>query len=199
MGRTYQPLAVALDAVAVEVLDGDVLRLEPRAESAVDESLVDGAEPALAEEVGGGEVLGGGLELVQREGVQLGGLQLPRQVLQRQRPQVRRAQPPQRRLPAGAPARRRPLRRRRGLLLLLAAAGPEAPQQALPQPHDDEQIETARVDLVSYVLVASPHGPRSTTLAGEESLGAREGVGRWRSGEVEDTEARRGGRVYKGE
>jgi len=187
---------VSLRPVGVEVLDGDVLRLEPRAEASVDEALVDGAEPALAEEVGGGEVLGGGLELVQREGVQLGGLQLPRQVLQRQRPQVRRAQPPQRRLPAAAPARRR-----RGLmpLLLLAAAGPEAPQQALPQPHDDEQIETARVDLVSYVLVASPHGPRSTTLTGEESLGAREGVGRWRSGEVEDTEARRGGRVYKGE
>jgi len=158
---------VALDAVAVEVLDGDVLRLEPRAEPPVDEALVDGAEPALAEEVGGGEVLGGGLELVQREGVQLRGLQLPRQVLQRQRPQVRRAQPPQRRLPAGAPARRR-----RGLLLLLllAAAGPEAPQQALPQPHDDQIETTARVDLV---LVASLNGPRSTTLAGALAASVR--------------------------
>jgi len=68
---------VPLDAVAleVEVLDGDVLGLEEaRAEVGVDEALVDRAEAALAEEVGGGEVLGGGLELVQREGVQPGGL-----------------------------------------------------------------------------------------------------------------------------
>jgi hypothetical protein len=183
---TYQPLAVPLDAVAleVEVLDGNVLRLEPRAEATVDEALVDGAEPALAEEVGGGEVLGGRLELVQREGVQPGGLQLPRQVLQRQRPQVRRAQPPQLRLPAAAGALARLL-----LLLLLRrllAAAPEAPQQALPQPH----AAGRSIHLVASCSAPSPAGARGSgdwlvVAVRNRGLGLweRERGSRWRSGE----------------
>lgn len=125
--RTYQPLAVSLDAVAVEVevLDGHLLRGEARAEGAADGALVDGAEAALAEEVGGGEVLGDGLELVQGEGVQAGGGQRPRQVLQRQRPQVHHRAPPPR-------PRRRP---RLMLRLLVSSARAEARQEALPEPH----------------------------------------------------------------
>ena len=118
--QTHQPLAVALDAVAVEVLDGDVLRLEGAgAELAVDEALVHRPEPALAEEVAGGEVLGRRLELVQGEGVQVRLRQRPRQVLQRQRPEVHRPPPPQRRplpcfllrlLPSPPKARKQPPR-----------------------------------------------------------------------------------------
>ena len=59
-----EPLAVALDAVAVEVevLDGDGLRAEPRLDLLVDVALVDGAEAAAAEQVAVGEAGGGGLE-----------------------------------------------------------------------------------------------------------------------------------------
>jgi len=107
---TYQPLAVALRPVGVEVLDGDVLRLDlPGPEPPVEEALVDGAEPALADEVAAGESPRGGAQLRLREGVQARGRQRPRQVVQRQRPQPRRRaqHPPHRLLLVPAPGRRR--------------------------------------------------------------------------------------------
>jgi hypothetical protein len=124
-----QPLAVPLRPVGVEVLHGHVLRRElPGAEPLVEEALVDGAEPALADEVAAGEVARRGPELRQGEGVQARGGQRPRQVVRRQRPQPRRRapHPPHRLLP-----RRRHVVPAPGLLRLRAH---EAAEQ---HPHGD--------------------------------------------------------------
>ena len=66
-----EPLAVALEAGGVELLDGDGLGGEARAHAGVDEALVDGAEAALAEEEAAGEVVRDAAELAEAERVQL--------------------------------------------------------------------------------------------------------------------------------
>lgn len=65
--RTYQPLAVALSAIQVQELDGDRLSLEAGAELVVDESFIDGSEPAFSDEITGGESLCHQLNLSQSE------------------------------------------------------------------------------------------------------------------------------------
>jgi hypothetical protein len=132
---------VSLSALEVEQLDGDGLRSQPRLEVVVDVSLVNGAESALADEVGHGEVPGDGLQVGDGENVQVGPRQRQRQVLRRHHPaQLREGHPA-----LQPPPRRR--RRRRHLLLLLAllllpafpggggggvGGGGEAPEQSGP-------------------------------------------------------------------
>lgn len=81
---TYQPFLVALRAVEVQQLDGNRLGLQPGLQLLIDEALVDGAEPALAEEVAHGEPLRGGLELREGEHVEVRPNERYREVLGRQ-------------------------------------------------------------------------------------------------------------------
>jgi hypothetical protein len=108
---------VSLSALEVEQLDGDGLRAQARPDLVVDVPLVDGAEAALADEVGHGEVPGDGAQVGDGEGVQVGPRQRQRQVRRRSHPaQLGEGHPALQRprlLPAAAP------RRRRHLLLLL--------------------------------------------------------------------------------
>ena len=62
--HTDQPFPVALVAEGVELLDGD--------DGAMDEALVDDAEAALADDLFGAEVGGGGPELVVGELLEVG-------------------------------------------------------------------------------------------------------------------------------
>ena len=66
-----EPLAVALEARGVELLDGDGLGVEARAHAGVHEALVHGAEAALAQQEAAGEVVRHAAELAEAERVQL--------------------------------------------------------------------------------------------------------------------------------
>jgi hypothetical protein len=114
---------VSLAALEVEQLDGDGLRGEPPLGLVVDVAPVDGAEAALADEVGHGEVAGDGAQLGDGEDVEVGADERERQVLGRHHPaeaQLRERHPAlQRPRPATAAAPRRYLLLLLALLLLL--------------------------------------------------------------------------------
>jgi hypothetical protein len=64
---TDQPLPVPLEALRVELLDGDLRGREPLAHRVVDKPSVDDAEAALADDLPGVEVAGGQPEVLVRE------------------------------------------------------------------------------------------------------------------------------------
>jgi hypothetical protein len=135
-----------------EVFDGDVLRLDlPRPEPVVEEALVHGPEPALADEVAAREPARRRLELRQRERVQPRRRQRPRQVVQRQRakPRRRAAHAPHRllRLPLGPAVAAASLRHRRRI-------PEEAPEQ---HPHLNSPamvLATAKLPLPADAFVS---------------------------------------------
>jgi hypothetical protein len=162
------PLRAALQ---VEVLDGDVLRAQARAEGLADGAPVHGAEPAAAEEVGAGEAGRGGAQLGVREGVQVGPGQRQRQVLGGER--LRRR----------AEARERHPRRRRPRAVLAAAAAAAAP----PPPPQRRAVVLDRRAAAHAAQVGPPglgagHVSRIERGAFEEltreiEAGRREGLG----------------------
>ena len=150
---THQPLLVPLRAAfQVEVLDGDVLRAEARAERLADGAPVDRAEPAAAEVVGAGEAGRGGAELGVGEGVQVGPGQRERQVLRGQH--LRRAEArerhPRRRRPravlAPPPCDPPPPRRRAAVVLDRRAAARAAAQVRPPRLGVAGHVSSAVVD-----------------------------------------------------
>jgi hypothetical protein len=142
-----QPLLVALRALGVPQLDGDLLRAEPRLGALGHGAPVHGAEPALAQEVAVHEPLRRRLQLPHREHMQVRPGQRHRQVLVRRRAHhVRQRQPlvlqPRRRRRRGGRRRRPPLLRGRPRLdLVLPPPAPgrgpaQAPaEQELPRRH----------------------------------------------------------------